>query len=99
MLCLINVLEIHDTDGAAREERRDDSRRRRHECPRHVRLRDQSLMLALMGRTPGPRPTPSSAFGCIRTTGPGGPARTGASALRVSGVLSVRAIGQSSPNG
>jgi hypothetical protein len=36
---------------------------------------------AMWGGPPGPRPTPSSAFGCIiQTAGPGGPARTRASA-------------------
>jgi len=35
---------------------------------------------ARWGGSPGPRPTPSSALVCRRKAGPGGPARTGASA-------------------
>jgi hypothetical protein len=30
------VIEIDDAKGAASKERRDESRRRRHECPRHA---------------------------------------------------------------
>ena len=45
-------------------------------------MRDMQVecVRALWGRPPGPQPTPTSAFGYTRSAGPGGPARTRASA-------------------
>jgi hypothetical protein len=56
---------------------------------REMRVESVSTM---WGGPPGPRPTPSSAFGCIRTAGPGGPARTRASAPHTNRTLAAAAV-------